>query len=223
MLHAIWYAGGYLTGLAAFLWMARRRGIATTGVLLTALAGLFGGLIGANLAQWLTTGTPGKSVLGALVGGYLSVILFKQYIGLRRPTGDLFAVAMCAGEAVGRWGCFVGGCCYGKPTSVAWAIWQHDALRHPTQAYLAITAFLILLLLLWWERTSPPENFLFYTQGMLYTAARFLIEFYRDTSASHGIFTTAQWACLFGFSFFAYKYIGMTFRERNTYVPLPRL
>lgn len=223
MLYAIWYAGGYLVGLAAFVWMAKRRGMATTGVLLVAGVGLLGGLLGANIAQWLTTGSPGKSVLGALAGGYLAVFLFKKHIGLRRPTGDLFAVAICAGEAVGRWGCCFGGCCYGKPTHVTWAVWQHDAFRHPTQIYLSLASLGILLLLLWWEYRSPPENFLFYAQGILYCTARFLIEFFRETPATNRVFSVAQWACLFGFVFFAVKFRGLLQEERRVYVTLPRL
>jgi phosphatidylglycerol---prolipoprotein diacylglyceryl transferase len=220
---SIWYAGGYLVGLAAFVWMAKRRGMATTGVLLTAGVGLLGGLLGANIAQWLTTGSPGKSVLGALVGGYLAVFLFKKYIGLRRPTGDLFAVAICAGEAVGRWGCFFGGCCYGKPTEVAWAVWQHNALRHPTQIYLSLVSLGILLLLLWWELRSPQENFLFAVQGILYCTARFIIEFFRETPHSNSGLSTAQWACLIGIVFFIAKFRGLLQENRRAYVPLSRL
>ena len=109
------YALGYLTGLAAFVLMARRRQLATAGIM---SVGLIGGLAGANLAQWLFGGAAGKTVLGGIAGGYLTIILYKRYLGLRRPTGDLFAVAISAGEAVERWGCFFGGCCYGKACAV---------------------------------------------------------------------------------------------------------
>ena len=109
------YALGYGTGLAAFYAMARRRGIATSGVMALMGAGLIGGLAGANLTQWLFGGAAGKTVLGAVAFGYVSVFLYKRYLGITRPTGDLFAVALCAGEAVGRFGCFFGGCCYGLP------------------------------------------------------------------------------------------------------------
>src|SRR5579862_6940603 len=117
-LSATFYALGYLTGAAAFVGMARARRLATSGVLIVMQAGLIGGLVWANVAQWVFGGTPGKTVLGAIAGGYLTVVLFKRYLGLKRPLGDLFAVALCAGEAVGRWGCFFGGCCYGKPASI---------------------------------------------------------------------------------------------------------
>ena len=124
-LYAICYGLAYLTGVLVFVWMARRRGIATHGVMLLMQAALVGGLVFANAFQWLFGGAPGKTVLGGIAGGYLCVWLVKLRLGLRRPTGDLFAVALCGGEAVGRLGCYFGGCCYGKPAHVAWAVWQH--------------------------------------------------------------------------------------------------
>ncbi|MBV8281628.1 MAG: hypothetical protein JO347_06130, partial [Candidatus Eremiobacteraeota bacterium] len=54
---AVCYALGYLAGLAAFGYMARRRGIATTGVWMLMSAGLVGGLAGANLTQLIATGS----------------------------------------------------------------------------------------------------------------------------------------------------------------------
>jgi phosphatidylglycerol:prolipoprotein diacylglycerol transferase len=209
LISSLFYALGYLTGWMAFLWMAWKRQLATVGILGVAIAALFGGLLGANLAHLLATGSPGKTVLGGIAGGYLAVALFKKYIGLRRPTGDLFAVALCAGEAVGRWGCYFGGCCYGRPTQVAWAIWQHEAHRHPTQIYLALAALVILLVLLWRERRNPPENFLFYLQGVLYCAARFGIEFFRDGHSLWNGLSMAQWACLGGILFFGIRLRGM--------------
>ncbi len=205
MLSSLCYVMGYLTGLVAFGWMAHRRGLATSGMLSVMGVGLIGGLAGANLTQWLATGSGGKTILGGLVGGYLAVWLYKRRIGLRRPTGDLFAVALCAGEAVGRWGCYFGGCCYGRPTSLPWAVWQHGALRHPTQIYLSLASLDILVVLLRSERTGLPENGLFYLQGLLYCLARFAIEFWRATPTTTGGLTTAQWACLAGAAFFALR------------------
>ena len=217
---ALCYGLGYLTGLLVFVWMARRRGLNTAGVRNTAIAGLLGGLIGANLAQWLSTGQPGKTVLGGAAGGYLAVALYKRHIGLRRPTGDLFAVAVCAGEAVGRWGCFFGGCCYGRATELPWAVHQHDAFRHPTQAYLSLAALVILGILLYREFRAPlPENSLFYLQGMLYSIARFLVEFYRDVSPAALGLTMAQWVCLIGIAFFGYRWFVTARLPKGTGIP----
>lgn len=213
-LSTLCYGLGYLIGFLAFLWMAHRRGLNTVGVRGVAVAGLLGGLVGANLTQWLATGQPGKTVLGGVAGGYLAVILYKRYIGLRRPTGDLFAVAVCAGEAVGRWGCFFGGCCYGRPTDLPWAIFQHDALRHPAQLYLSLGSLVVLGILLYREFCVPlPENGLFYLQGLLYGALRFSVEFFRETSTHAGL-TTAQWTCLIGMAFFGYRFYQQRRAER---------
>ena len=203
-LSPIFYALGYGTGLLAFFLMARRRGIATSGVMALMGAGLIGGLAGANLTQWVFGGTAGKTVLGAVAFGYGSVYLYKRHLGITRPTGDLFAVALCAGEAVGRFGCFFGGCCYGLPTHVPWATYQEGARRHPTQIYDSLACLLILGALIAFERRGPRENVLFYAQGLLYCLARFGIEFFRWHPAPpvDGLFP-AQWACLAGFLFFA--------------------
>ena len=198
------YALAYLTGLAAFCIMAKKRRLATQGMMAVMGAGLIGGLVSANVIQILT-GSPGKTVLGAIAGGYLVVTLYKRKLGITRPTGDMFAVAICAGEAVGRWGCFFGGCCYGKACSVGWAVWQHDAWRHPAQLYLSAACLVILGILLLYMRRNPPENAIFYLQGALYCIARFVVEFYREGSVLAVGLTLAQWACLAGFIFFAIR------------------
>ncbi len=94
------YGLGYLTGLAAFAWMARRRRLATAGIMAVMGAGLLGGLAGANLAQWVFGGVAGKTVLGGIAGGYLCVALYKRHLGLRRSTGDLFAVGGSAARRI---------------------------------------------------------------------------------------------------------------------------
>ncbi len=59
-LSAVCFALGYGTGLAAFVWMARRRKMATEGVWTLAWTGLIGGLVGANLGQCWAAGRQGK-------------------------------------------------------------------------------------------------------------------------------------------------------------------
>lgn len=204
-LSATFYALAYLTGYLAFLAMARARRLATSGVLTIMQAGLIGGLVMANAAQWLFGGTTGKTVLGGIAGGYFIVFLFKRLLGIKRPLGDLFAVAICAGEAVGRLGCFFGGCCYGKPSNIPWHVWQHGAYRHPTQLYLSMACLLILGLLWGIGRMKPLENTLFYAQGILYCMARFTIEFFRVSPPIAFGLTVAQWACLVGIVYFSIR------------------
>ncbi len=195
------YAIAYLAGLLAFAWVARRRGMATRGIGFLVAAALVGGSIGAGLAQLLVAGAAGRSIVGGLAGGYLAVVLAKRYLGIARPTGDLFAVALAAGEALGRVGCLIGGCCFGKAASVAWAVHDHGALRHPTQLYSSLAALGTFALLVALERRRAlPENGLFYVQGVLFCASRLVIEFYRDasTSAELGV----AFACALGLGVF---------------------
>jgi len=217
--HARWliaapiYAAAYLIGIAAFGWMAKRRGLSTAGIWLLMQAALIGGLIGANAAQLFTTGTAGKTIVGGIVGGYLAVVWMKRRLGIKRPTGDLFALALPAGEAIGRIACFLGGCCFGKAATVAWAVHDHGVLRHPTQLYLAIAAAGVFGVLFHLERKRfLPENGLFYVQIALFCGTRFVIEFFRAGEVSAIGLTIAQLAALGGFAFATYKLAQLTNR-----------
>ena len=87
---------------------------------------------------------------------------------------------------------FLNGCCYGRRASVPWAVWQHGALRHPTQLYSA--AFCLALFgVVWSLRRRPwPEGQLF----SLCAVGRFALEFWREPPPGSGALTLAQWACL---------------------------
>jgi phosphatidylglycerol:prolipoprotein diacylglycerol transferase len=81
----------------------------------------------------------GKTIVGALILGLISVELMKRYIGVRQSTGDLYAIPLALGIAIGRIGCFLTGLSdstYGTPTTLPWAINFGDGIpRHPTQLY----------------------------------------------------------------------------------------
>ncbi len=89
----------------------------------------------------------GKTIVGALAGGLITVELIKRYIGLSTSTGDLYAIPLAVGIAIGRIGCFLTGLpdnTYGTPTRLPWGIDFGDGIpRHPTQLY--EIAFLLLL------------------------------------------------------------------------------
>ena len=207
---AIVYVLGYACGLALFVWLARKRGLATEGIRRIAVAAVLGGLAGATLLQVAIGGEPGRTILGGIAGGYIAVILAKRHLGITRPLGDLFAVALAGGEAVGRWGCFLAGCCYGRVAHVPWAVEDHGAWRHPTQIYSSLAAAGTLAVVVALERRARlPENALFYIQGALLCASRFVIEFYREPSRSEGPLTLAQWACVAGLCFFGWRLVRM--------------
>jgi prolipoprotein diacylglyceryltransferase len=51
----------------------------------------------------------GKSIVGGLVGGWVAVERIKRRLGITVSTGDLFAVPLAVGIAIGRVGCFLAG------------------------------------------------------------------------------------------------------------------
>jgi phosphatidylglycerol:prolipoprotein diacylglycerol transferase len=196
--------------------------MATEGITRIMAAGLIGGLAGANLVQLLATGLPGKTIEGGIVGGWLAVIWMKRRLGITRPTGDLFALAIPAGEAIGRVACFVGGCCYGKAAGVAWAVHDHGAWRHPAQLYLSVAAATCFLALLAIERMHfLPENGLFYLGGALFCVDRFIVEFFREGSTTPLGVTLAQVACIAGLAFFAWKLTSLVCRRASGSRPIP--
>lgn len=81
----------------------------------------------------------GKTIVGALFLGLIGVEAMKRYIGLTQSTGDLYAIPLAVGIAIGRVGCFLTGLSdntYGSPSSLPWAVDFGDGIhRHPTQLY----------------------------------------------------------------------------------------
>jgi prolipoprotein diacylglyceryltransferase len=102
---------------------------------------------------------PGKTIVGGLVGGWVAVEWVKKLRRLSIRTGDLFALPLTLGIALGRIGCFLTGLSdqtYGNVTSLPWGIDFGDGIRrHPTQLY--EIAFLLGLALLLRLFTAQPH------------------------------------------------------------------
>ncbi len=82
----------------------------------------------------------------------------------------------------------------------------------------------MILVALWrFDKTHPPENGLFYLQGLLYCGARFKIEFFRETRPTVWGLTLAQWACVAGFCFFAVRMTRLLRQSRADDAALPAL
>ena len=110
---------------------------------------------------------------GVFYGGLIAaiVVCIWQLRKHRLPlwqSGDLFAPGIALGYMVGRLGCLMAGCCYGKPTDVAWAITFTDPAAnfnvgtplnvalHPTQLYESVAGLVILIALLAARAASRP-------------------------------------------------------------------
>ena len=146
---------------------------------------------------------------GGLVfyGGFIGAFLTCFVMTLRRKLppwqlGDFVSPAIAFGYAIGRLGCFMNGCCYGKP--VAWGIQMtelHDHIpRHPTQIYESAAGFLTGFFLLWLLPRRTFRGQVFFLNVMIYAAARFAVEFVRDDPRGGlGPLSTSQWIALAAF------------------------
>ena len=134
---------------------------------------------------------------GGLIGGFLFVTLFKLADKSFRVS-DLWPVlpALTLGHATGRIGCFLAGCCYGKPTESFWGVFMHGHYRHPTQLIEAAGLFCIGLIILK-SRRSKFDLLSFYLIG--YGVLRYVIELLRDDVIRgnwEGL-TPSQWISVF--------------------------
>jgi phosphatidylglycerol---prolipoprotein diacylglyceryl transferase len=172
-----------------------------------ALGAFCGAMIGSKLpfvlADWegLLSGRAwfdnGKTILFGLVGGYFGVELAKAILGVTIKTGDSFAVPVAAAVAVGRLACFVGGCCFGKPTSLPWGVVFHDGIpRHPTQLYESAFHASAAVFLAWTERRGLFRFQRIKLYLIAYLIYRFVTEFIRPEPVIALGLTAYQWGAL---------------------------
>ncbi|MFI5454733.1 MAG: prolipoprotein diacylglyceryl transferase [Isosphaerales bacterium] len=172
-----------------------------------ALGAFCGAMIGSKLPFVLTDWTGlvsgrawfdnGKTILFGLVGGYFGVEMAKAILGVSIKTGDSFAVPVAAAVAVGRLACFVGGCCFGKPTSLPWGVVFHDGVpRHPTQLYESAFHASAAVFLAWTERRGLFRLQRIKLYLIAYLIYRFLTEFIRPEPIIALGLTAYQWGAL---------------------------
>ena len=152
--HLLFEATGYAVAFALLLWLRRRKGDAIELPLRWSVvaAAFVGGALGSKILYWAENPAAtaahwrepiylmgGKTIVGGLIGGWIAVELMKKYVGISESTGDLFAVPLAAGVAIGRIGCFLTGLSdktYGTATGLPWGVDFGDGVwRHPTQLY----------------------------------------------------------------------------------------
>jgi phosphatidylglycerol:prolipoprotein diacylglycerol transferase len=147
--------------------------------------------------RWVILAT-GKSITGALLGGYLGVEIAKRLLNYNGVTGDWFAIIVPVGIMLGRIGCMINGCCLGKVCEANWFT-VNDANGIPrwpaSQVEFLFNALMLgVILLLRWGRIAPGQ--LFHIYLMAYGIFRFFHEFLRDTPQIIGPVSGYQIAAL---------------------------
>jgi phosphatidylglycerol:prolipoprotein diacylglycerol transferase len=132
------------------------------------------------------------------------------------PVADDCVAALAIGHVLGRLGCFMEGCCYGRPTTLPWGVSftspacsVSPELRgvplHPTQLYEAAGEALAAWLLIGWllpaiRAGKYRYGTAFFGYLLYYSIMRFSIEFLRGDDRGTflwPILSPSQWASLF--------------------------
>jgi prolipoprotein diacylglyceryltransferase len=223
--HDAFTAIALVVGLAIYYAELRRRGWLDATIVWISFAALLGGVIGARLITiWerpevveafgsmpltMAIELSGKSIIGAVAGGYLAIAISKRALGYRRSTGDCYALALPAATAIGRIGCFLTELPLGTPTALPWGLTVPstaaaafpvcpgcDGPMHPTMLYeIAFNA--IAVLLIWRFRRRVPasgDTLKLYLLGA--GVFRFLVEALRTSPRQALDLTAPQWVLI---------------------------
>ncbi|MBQ6971523.1 MAG: prolipoprotein diacylglyceryl transferase [Synergistaceae bacterium] len=116
----------------------------------------------ADLTRFLDINRGGVHEFGAVSGAFLSAMvmcIFPRKVSFSRLCDAAAPPALLA-IAIGRWGCFLNGCCLGLPTTsfvgVHFPFDRAGVYRHPVQIYYSVIAFLIVGILLAAEKRILP-------------------------------------------------------------------
>src|SRR5215217_7320484 len=172
-------AAAYLLGLQFALVRARARGLDPNRIMDLGIWIIISALVGAKLLLLVVDrgkfpmNSTGMMDLvrsaGVFYGGLIAAVVVALFYLWRHrmpvwTVTDVFAPGIALGHVIGRFGCLFAGCCFGRPTTVPWAITFHNEFAaqnvgttlnvplHPTQLYEAGAELLILGFLLLLER-----------------------------------------------------------------------
>ena len=223
--HDVFTVLGLMVGLAIYYRELNRRGMLEGRIFLILIMALLGGGIGARLsviwehpAYYATiTQVPlsyfishsGKSIIGALVGGWLAVALTKKLLGYTRSTGDCYAPAIPAAMMIGRVGCFLSELPLGMPTDLPWGISVSPEAAaqftmcpgcggkmHPSMLYEIIFHGCALLLILRYRHRVMVQGDALKIYLLASAVFRFLVEFVRGNPEMAWGLTSAQIALI---------------------------
>ncbi len=131
----------------------------------------------------------GYTFYGAMIASLFAMYLYCLVYRLEfLEFADLVSPSTLLGLAIGRVGCFLAGCCWGKETTMPWGTVFTDpnaftSLKgvplHPTQLYEALSAFLLFMYLAFKSNERRYRGQIFFQALIGYAAFRFVIEFFR--------------------------------------------
>jgi phosphatidylglycerol---prolipoprotein diacylglyceryl transferase len=218
-------AAGVLLGLLYARSQAPRAGLNRAEVwnlgIYMVLAALVGAKLWLVLIEWpyfwahpremfsLSLVQSGGTFFGGILGGIAFAAIYTWYEKMPiLPLLDTYGAAVPLGHAVGRVGCFLAGCCYGKPTSLPWGVKFTSPIAeqlvgtpigvplHPTQLYEAAAEIANFIFLVWLGKRQRFAGEIAGAYLVLYGIERGLIEIVRGdpdrTLVMHGAVSLMQ-------------------------------
>jgi phosphatidylglycerol:prolipoprotein diacylglycerol transferase len=203
-------AAAFLVGTWISLGEARRRGIDETKlvnlvlvILVASILGARGFYVATHPAE--TAGDPlaffrlwegGLTLIGGFVAGTIAGFAYMKFANLPMgATADTVTPAVALGVAIARVGCFLNGCCFGRPCDLPWGVHYPEGSPpdlvfpgqavHPSQLYNALAFFALFLITLWFRRRLKGDGQLWWLFVILFALVRFPIDATRhyETSA----------------------------------------
>jgi phosphatidylglycerol:prolipoprotein diacylglycerol transferase len=136
----------------------------------------------------------GRSIVGALLFGFLFAEAAKPLMNYRRPPNDRFAILLPFSIAIGRVGCWFAGCCLGNPvagnsgSASGWLPHLHPIPLYEIAFHLSIGATLVFL---YRRRRFPGQLFAIFM--IAYGTFRYASEVLRATEKAFIGLSAYQW------------------------------
>ncbi|KGQ18780.1 Prolipoprotein diacylglyceryl transferase [Lysobacter dokdonensis DS-58] len=172
---------------------------------------LFAALIGAKFAvlmgdgrwplvpfhDWIGLLLSGRSIVGALLFGFLAAEAAKPLLRYPLPPNDRFALLLPFSIATGRMGCWMAGCCVGIESDGPIALVGVDGVSRIPAPLIEMAFHLacgVLLIVLFRARSLQGRLFALYL--VVYGAFRIVSEYWRVTPKDFGGWSAYQWMAL---------------------------
>lgn len=138
---------------------------------------------------------------GGFILGISAFLIYARKSKLNLlPLLDIVALCLPLGQAIGRIGCLLNGCCFGKQSLVPWAVKlaSEDFTRHPAQIYESMGSIIIFIILSFVNTAgfgwAKADGRIFSLYLMLYPLNRILAEEFRgDLPEILMGFSLTQW------------------------------
>ncbi len=126
----------------------------------------------------------GLAWFGGFIAGSASGLIYLKVKKLNIfKILDLLVPFLALAQSIGRIGCLLNGCCYGRHSQFGIYFPVHDAVLIPTQAYSSLLLLVIFVILRFLQAKPHSQGAVFFAYLFLYGIKRFAIEFFRDDSS----------------------------------------